>query len=203
MIRMPSALLALVLALTTSAGAHAQTAPSRVPRPPAAIRSDSIASVRAPVPPSPPPSVLAPARRAAVRQAASPAPVIVPLAQTGPRPDALPRSNVRAAEVPPANAVALCGDGTFAGADTAPCASHRGVQMRLPHDLAPKTPRPRVWAPPLRAVRQEASAPPSSATARCKDGTYLYGSLPTDACADRGGVAVRITQKSAPRRPLP
>ena len=60
----------------------------------------------------------------------------------------------------------------------------------LPVDQPTRAPLPTA-APALRAVVADEPAP-ASATARCKDGSYLTGAANEVRCADKGGLAVRF-----------
>ncbi|HVZ47844.1 MAG TPA: hypothetical protein VG916_03600 [Gemmatimonadaceae bacterium] len=107
---------------------------------------------------------------------------------------------------PPDSAVALCVDGTWVrlpGRST-DCGTHGGLKVAMPTRGVPPAPTAspafRAVAPvaPLRAELQ----PPPGAIARCKDGTYVTGTLPADPCSANGGLAARLVPAApAPRRP--
>ena len=79
--------------------------------------------------------------------------------------------------------------------------------------IAAAAPAARVENPPRRAKTaaalsatiNAAEARPIGATMRCKDGTYLTGTVSGDRCASNGGVAVTYpaTTTPAPPRPQP
>jgi hypothetical protein len=108
--------------------------------------------------------------------------------------------------IPPADAVALCRDGTFviAPATVATCDARGGLQVAMPRQVPPPAP---VVAAPVSAVDADAeranSTPPTGATMRCKDGTWLTGAQDATRCANSGGVAMLIAQPLAlpPVRP--
>ena len=60
----------------------------------------------------------------------------------------------------------------------------------------------RTAAPALRAVVADEPAP-SSATGRCKDGSYLTGAASEARCADKGGLAVLFPVITPPPRLTP
>jgi hypothetical protein len=186
----------------------------------------ALAQVPANPPPPPRPAVQAPAQvppplsatppRAggpALRTAAVPAPAAAKPAphpapaQPGVSLDSIRRKPSTASlTAPPANAVALCKDGTYIvspGAASA-CASHRGLQAVLPRRTAPPAPSAAaaaVTAPAaVRSVAPAPTAPPAGATMGCKDGTFLGGTPNASACAGHRGLAVVLP---APRTPPP
>ncbi len=80
----------------------------------------------------------------------------------------------------------------------------------LPMTVVAVQPEPMVSAapPPPSATRTSTVASvavtpeqvaPAGAIARCKDGTFLTGGVPDQACADKGGLSVVFT----PPRPIP
>ncbi len=195
---------AIALAALAPVSRAAAQAPASAPPPPQPVVVQAPARVPPPPVASPPPAGRPAAAAVAVRPAAAvplrPAPVRVgvPLDSTRAKPAV-------AAPAPPANAVALCKDGTYivSPADASACAGHRGLQAAMPQRAAPPSAAARVAVQPA-AVRGAASAantpPPAGATMRCKDGTYLSGAPSGGACAAHAGLAMVMP---APRTPPP
>ena len=148
----------------------------------AKVSSDTQPTLRLLVPPSPPPSTVAP-RASTSRRAA----VVAP-ADSGPRPlkrMSLPVDSVRPAPVP-VNAL-----------------DPKRAPVKQPAPPAPgsNAAAQQVVAPRAALISNE---PPANATARCKDGTFVTLAVDANTCADRGGIAVRLgLQRQAPRRPNP
>jgi len=196
---------ALGLALLTPWTAVAQ-APASAPPPPKPVVVQAPARVPPPPVASPPPAGRRAAPVTAVRQPAAtttlraaPAPVGLPLDSTRPK--------VVVPSAPPANAVALCKDGTYivAPGDASACGTHRGLQLAMPQRAAPPAAVSRVAAPAA-AVRATpaatATTPPAGATMRCKDGTWLSGSPAAAACAGHAGLAMTVPLRGPAPRPL-
>lgn len=124
-----------------------------------------------------------------------------PLAPVSPPPPA--PATAAAPLVPPADAVALCRDGTFivAPATVAGCESRGGIHVVMPRRVPPAAPvaTPASESRADDAARERAAAtPPPGATMRCKDGTWLTGAQDATRCENAGGVALLITQPLAP-----
>jgi len=103
--------------------------------------------------------------------------------------------------VPPADAVALCRDGTFivAPATVAGCDARGGLQVAMPRQVPLLVFVPAAQAQTVDTERERAAAPPpTGATMRCKDGTWLTGAQDAERCANAGGVAMLVTQPLAP-----
>ena len=173
-----------------------------VPAPGAAQAPAQPAASRAPAPP--PPLSLAPPPapgRAAQRAVPAPAPV-VPIKPASPSPDSLRRAAAAPFPAPPANAVALCADGTYLVAPAAPdgCTAHGGLRIRMLPAAPPAPPGAvRVTTGPA-ALR--AATPPAGATMRCKDGTFLAGAPSDAACTGHGGLAAALpAPRQAPAGP--
>jgi len=200
-----AAALGAALALALAAAPAAAQAPQGPPPPPAPQGSGSPPPDRRP-PTAPPPPAAAPA--AARAPSATPQPSVTPLLPP-PRASALPPDSVRQAAaagpvVPPAGAVARCRDGTFivAPSDASACSTHRGVGVVFPQRSAP--PRPAARPVPVAQVAAPSDAPPSGATMRCKDGTWLAGAPAEGRCEGHGGTAVVLpAPRPAPPTPRP
>lgn len=141
--------------------------------------------------------VFAPLSARAQAVPAAPAPVSPPP----------PAPAVAAAPVaPPADAVALCRDGTFviAPATVASCDARGGILVVMPRQVPPPAPVAAAQASAEDAAAARATAtPPVGATMRCKDGTWMTGAQDASRCANAGGVAVLITQPRTPPPPRP
>ena len=188
--------------------AHAQQTPPPSPPPPPPAR------MIAPLVLVPPSSSPPPAPSGAPALAAQRAATLTAIRATASA-SALPPDSIRfmapAARIaPPADAVALCSDGTFivAPGDSTGCASHRGVRVMLPPRAEPPLKASTASAAAaanvqaLAAQHAERLAPPSNATMQCKDGTFLYGKPSDDRCAGNGGVAAIFSHPTpAPARP--
>jgi hypothetical protein len=76
------------------------------------------------------------------------------------------------------------------------------VQEPPRSDPPPPAPATR---PPVQRAMAPATAPdgppPVGATARCKDGTYLFVPATEQSCGDRGGLAVTFAPRPAPPPP--
>ena len=107
----------------------------------------------------------------------------------------------------PKGATAQCEDGSYSHAKTqqGACSSHGGVKTwygdsaaSTPAAPSSKTPTStsRAARPP-RASAPTAVAPPTGATAQCKDGTYSSAKSRSGACASHGGVATWLTDSTA------
>ena len=103
---------------------------------------------------------------------------------------------------PPADAVALCGDGSWviAPSDPSACASRGNAKILF-------TPTTRQVAP-LAAARStvaqqtpSANVRPDGTTMQCMDGTYLFGAPSDERCRQNGGVGVTFPPSGPPRRP--
>ena len=114
----------------------------------------------------------------------------------------------------PKGATAQCEDGSYSHAKTqqGACSSHGGVKTwygdsaaSTPAAPSSKTPTSTSRAArPLRASALTPVAPPTGATAQCKDGTYSSAKSRSGACASHGGVATWLadsTARTAPRTP--
>jgi hypothetical protein len=114
----------------------------------------------------------------------------------------VPAAGVAAAPVvPPADAVALCRDGTFIvePGTAAGCEARGGLLVAMPRRVPPPAPVAAAPAQSVDAERERAAAtPPAGATMRCKDGTWLTGVQDASRCANAGGVAMLVTQPIAP-----
>jgi len=103
---------------------------------------------------------------------------------------------------PAADAIAQCKDGTWIKAPgvVADCAKFGGLNIAMPPR---RTPPPVAQAAPsrIRSVVTADGPPPSGATARCKDGTYLFTPANEHSCDSRGGLVVLISPKPAPPTP--
>lgn len=123
--------------------------------------------------------------------ASSPAPV-------APRVEVLPGS-----QPPDSNAVALCMDGSWIKTPgvVANCGTHGGLKVAMPAKRVPP-PAPSAIAQPLFQAQAVESAPPTNATGRCKDGTYVTGTIISNTCFDRGGLATSFPPpRTAPIKP--
>lgn len=111
---------------------------------------------------------------------------------------------------PPANAVALCGDGGYVVAPALPaaCGQRGGLRLTLPAargqtpaDVAPGR-APAQASATLQAPRPP-ETPPAGATMRCKDGTWLSGTADAARCANNGGLLVILppARTPPPRQP--
>lgn len=144
---------------------------------PPAPKRDSVRVLPAPYTPPPPP---APARTAVSQRAvrsteAAPTAVPAPPARVG-----VPVDSAR----PAARSVR---------AQTAP----EGTTKNAP----PPPPTPRRTAQVVAEPVSVDGPPPAGATARCKDGTYLFTTANEHSCDNRGGLVVLITPKPAPPTP--
>lgn len=142
-------------------------------------RRDSAPALLPPPPSSPRPETVAPRSRAAAQIA--------------------PRTETEAARLRPIEPRRI----------SAPVDSARPTPARVtaPLALTPADP------PPPRPVTPQATArnvvpmgiaegpPPAGATARCRNGVYLYASVTDESCAENGGLAVRFPSKLAPPPP--
>lgn len=162
--------LAAVATLVASGTALRAQAGPPIPRP----STDSQPALRVPIPPSAPPSSVAPrnAARAIVREAEPAAPLLL-VVPVGP-----PVDSVRPAPVVAAQVVPLQVGSPPPVPQAAPVARRLDAQALIQSD----------------AVLIDA-------TARCKDGTFLFGALPAEPCAERGGLVALIPVKPAPPRP--
>jgi hypothetical protein len=200
------------LAVLSFASPAAAQAPPATPTPPAPAPARAPALLRPPAPP-PPPAPAPVSTRAAAQPAVQPVapPPVQAAARTGPPPDSARPATTTVTAAPPANAVALCGDGTYAvaPADVSACRPRGGVRAAMP--VRPPAPTP-VSRAVTRAELVTAPAPntppPPGVTMRCKDGTYLGGTPSDGACVGRGGLAAALTAPreappppSRPRRP--
>lgn len=134
------------------------------------------------------------------------APPVAPPA-TSP-PPAPPTVEIPARLRPPGDSdVALCVDGSWIKTPgvAADCGAHGGLKVAMPPRRTPPSAPARIQQPAFRTTAVEQGPPPAGATARCKDGTYLFGALPVNPCSDRDGLAVRFPipppPPTAPRRP--
>jgi len=198
---------AIALAALVPVSRVAAQAPASAPPPPRPVVVQTPARVPPPPVASPPPAGrpaaataarLAPTTPTAVR--AAPAPVGVPLDSTRPK--------AAVSSAPPANAVALCRDGTYivAPSDASACGTHRGLQVAMIQRATPPAAAGRVAAPAA-AVRATpaapASTPPPGATTLCKDGTWLNGAPAAGACAGHAGLAMTVPQaRGTPHPPV-
>ena len=73
----------------------------------------------------------------------------------------------------------------------------------MPRKVAPPPAPARNPQPLAQASVVAPTAPPTDATAQCKDGTYLFGTLPAQPCADHGGLAARLPTKPPPPKKPP
>jgi len=195
---------ALGLALLAPWSAVAQ-APASAPPPPKPAVVQAPPRVAPPPVASPPPAGRRAAPVTAVRQPAA------TTLRTAPAPVGLPLDSIRpkaaVSSAPPANAVALCKDGTYivAPADASACGNHRGLQVAMPQRAAPPPAVSHVAAPAA-AVRANpaatATTPPAGATMRCKDGTWLNGTRAAGACAGHAGLAMTVPLRGPAPRPL-
>ena len=152
----------------TSLGAQAGPPLAKAPR-------DTQPALKQLKSPSPPPSTVAP-RGAANQRAALVAPT-----DSGARP--MQRVSPPVDSVRPA----------------APTTNTVDPRRAPPTSAPPPAPRanPAVQAATPRAALQS-DDPPAGATGRCKDGTWLTGTLPANPCGANGGLAVRIDVKPRP-----
>jgi len=197
---------AIALAALVPVSRAAAQAPATAPPPPKPVVVQAPARVPPPPVASPPPAGR-PAAATAARLApttptprAAPAPVGVPLDSTRPK--------AAVSSAPPANAVALCRDGTYivAPSDASACGTHRGLQVAMIQRAAPPAAAGRVAAPAaaMRATPVAAAeTPPAGATMRCKDGTWLNGTTAAGACAGHAGLAMTVPQvRGTPHPPV-
>ena len=143
-------------------------------------------------------------------------------AQQAPSRPTPPRSP-EGTEAMPAGATARCNDGSFVtGTPESDCASRGGILVRFPQrDVPPAGPAltPRaVTSPPTVETPIELPAParpaamaartenvesaPAEGGARCRNGDLVTGAV-GDACAGRGGIAIRYAPRSLPAGPSP
>jgi hypothetical protein len=194
----------LALSALTLAAPLAAQAPSPSPPPPPPAPVTAPAVLRPPAAPPPPAAAPTPAPAVAASRAPTETPVLPPERIGRPPDSARPSAPVRAA-ASPANAVALCADGSFMvpPRDAGACGSHGGLRLLMPpRAAAPPRPLARV-APSPAAIRAAVAAEmpaPSGASMRCRDGTYLTGAPAQGRCDPYGGVAAIIP---APREPPP
>lgn len=135
-------------------------------------------------PPADPPAALPPASAAPTAPAATVAPV-----------------------GPPANAVAVCNDQSVILAPAAPsaCATRGGVKVTLPAYRAvpaPEAVRPAPKGPTPATPSLVSDTPPSGATMRCRDGSWLSGAPAPGRCDANGGTAA-ILPVAPPVPPAP
>lgn len=130
-------------------------------------------------------------------------PTTLPPASPAPAAPSAPSAQL-VVPVPPANAVALCGDGSFVQAPAGPaaCGTRGGLRLVLPTRPSgpPPRPVPELATPAVMAAPAAASQPPAGATMRCKDGTWLSGAPAAERCTDRGGVATVLPPERVPPR---
>lgn len=115
---------------------------------------------------------------------------------------------VRVPVPPPENAVALCNDQSFVLAPATPsaCAARGGLKVVLPRRVAPATPAPAQPAQPaqqaqLQAAPAPSATPPTGATMRCNDGTWLTGPAAAARCDANGGLLVILPTHTPPPPP--
>jgi hypothetical protein len=125
----------------------------------------------------------------------TPMPVVAP-------PAAPPAPSVVSA--PPADAVALCKDGSFviAPQPSTDCAPRGGVQVLMPPRPAPPV-RPAPAPSAALLVAPVSPTAPPGASMRCKDGTWLTGTPSAARCASNGGVATILPAAPAAAPPPP
>lgn len=139
---------------------------------------DSQPALRVPVSPSRPPSAVAPRGPARAGQARA-------IADSAPRTmqsPSLPVDSVRPAPVP-LNVI--------------------DPRRAPPAQAAPPAPRSTRAIVAEPRVAPASDVPPTNATARCKDGTFLVAPVEQSSCTDHGGLAVVFPQHQVPRRPQP
>ncbi len=196
---------ALALVLAGSAAPAGAQQPPQAPPPPQPAVSQKPAPILPPSAPLPP----APAAGAAAARTVVSPTAVVPAARRAPAAVGIPVDSIRPkaepVSVPPANAVALCRDGTYLvpPATVAGCTSHGGLQVAMTQRAAPPAPGSRVAAVPVAARAPMNEPPPAGATMRCKDGTYLSGAPNASACATHNGLAVVLpAPRPAPPAPV-
>ncbi|MFA6165658.1 MAG: DUF3761 domain-containing protein [Gemmatimonadaceae bacterium] len=118
----------------------------------------------------------------------------------------------------PAAIVAPSVDETARRAPVEPLPASAAVESVRPALTSTQQPQsvreaPRVDPPPptpvnRASVQRAAEAPPApdgpppaGATARCKDGTYLFTPTTQESCSDRGGLAVILASRPVPPTP--
>ena len=171
-VRVACCALAGIVSLT-AAQMQAQAGPPLAPP-----RRDSSPPLMVPKSPSPPPSSRAPA----------PAPARASFTVADPAPVAIaPQTGAPVDSVRPST-------------DPNPEAPKTGLIVRRPP--------PPVSSPAPAAARVVDSPaafrlndPPDGATARCKDGTWLFGAVPDVPCQANGGLAVRLPEPKPVVRP--
>jgi len=199
------AALGVVLAAgLASAPAAAQAPPSPAPPPPPQGAPAQVPVLR---PPSGPPPAAAPRTSAGTGGVVQPSatPLQPPPGRARSAPPDSSRLPPAADEATPANAVARCRDGTFviAPADASACSAHRGVGVVFPRRTAPPAPAARP-VPTARVAAPSEAPPPTGATMRCKDGTWLTGTPAPERCSANGGTAVILpAARPTPLQPLP
>ena len=174
---MIAALLAAVFCTQT---ARAQASPP--PRP----TQDVAPALLPPPAASPRPETVAPRTRAAVQGAQQATEAAVRATATPLRPASAPVDSVRPTKAAP-----------------------QPVQvLEEPPRVDPPPPAPGTRPSAQKAVAPASAPdgpPPVGATARCKDGTYLFVPTNDQSCSERGGFAVTFTPRPAaptpPRRP--
>lgn len=161
--------------LTVAGTAHAQASP-----PPTTASRDTQPALIKPRTVSAPPPTVAPRLRAAARPTRADSAPVEPMRRVGAPPDSVRPTVMQAPR----------GD-TARNSRTAP--------------PPPARPAASVVAPAASSPALAETPPPTGATARCKDGTYLFGPLATDPCAAHGGLAALFPERTAPppapRRP--
>lgn len=175
------------------------------PAPPPPVRQAPAPASPAVAPPVQLPPPPAPSRTAvAANRAPTPA-VVRPMTPVSPPPDSVRPAAARMAAAAPANAVAMCADGSFIVLPGTPadCASHRGLRAAFAQRTPPPAVPPRAAPAPLAAVAAvPVSAPPAGATMHCKDGTYLFGAPAPGRCDANGGLTGMLpATRSAPPPP--
>ncbi len=113
-----------------------------------------------------------------------------------------PSAATRPAAAPPANAVALCNDQSFVVAPATPetCTARGGLKLILPARATPPATPPAAQAS-LQAAPAPSATPPSDATMRCKDGTWLSGTPAASRCDANGGLATILPPTPPPGAP--
>lgn len=167
---------ALLAAVFSTQAAGAQASPP--PRP----TQDVAPALLPPPAASPRPETVAPRTRAAVQGAQQATETAVRATAAPLRPASAPVDSVRPTIAPA-----------------------RQVQVPLePPRVDPPPPVPGTRQPTQNAVAPASAPdgpPPVGATARCKDGTYLFVPTTEQSCSDRGGIAVTFTPRPAPPTP--
>ena len=165
---------ALLAAVFSAQAVNAQASPP--PRPP----QDVTPALLPPPPASPRPETVAPRTRAAA-QVAPQGEETLRTTPVAPRRVSAPVDSVRPTVASPQQAQAV----------------------REPPRADPPPPPPATRQPALNATQTAApdGPPPTGATARCKDGTYLFTPTNQQSCSDRGGLAVTLASRPAPPTP--